>query len=161
MAEIVIRPMRKSDLPFVKRGLSETNWQDIPDDQREVITREDADRRVFKDFNRFMKDKKFKFQVFVATVKNGRKAGYVSVGELMNPAVGIRLGSVLDFWVSREFRGRGIGGRLLDFALTQIKKRGHSHASIMVSAHNRRALQIYEKRGFVPDRVNLAMRLRR
>jgi ribosomal protein S18 acetylase RimI-like enzyme len=151
--------MRESDLPFVKRGLSETNWQDIPHDQRAVITRRDADRRVYEDFDRFRKDDKFKFSLFVATLEGGTRAGYVSVGELVNPAVGIRLGSILDLWVSKEFRGRGIGGRLLDFALEQIKKRGYSHASIMASASNRKALQMYEKRGFVPDRINLAKRI--
>ena len=151
--------MQEHDLPFVKLGLSETNWQDIPDDQKEVITREDADRRVFEDFNRFMKDDKFKFKVFVATTEDGEPVGYISVGELANPTVGIEFGSVLDFWVAKEFRGRGIGGKLLDFALKEIEKRGYSHASIFVSASNRKALQMYEKRGFLPDRINLAKRL--
>jgi len=158
--DVAIRPMKESDLPFVHRGLSETNWQDIPDDQRAVLTREEADRRVFRDFDRFMKDDKFKFKVFVATSTDGElPVGYVSVGELMNPAVGLKLGSVLDFWVPEEFRDRGIGNRLLDYALDYIMKQGYSHASIMTSASNNKAIHMYEKRGFKPDRVNLARRI--
>lgn len=83
----------------------------------------------------------------------------MSIGELANPTVGIRLGSVLDFWVADEFRGRGVGSKLLDFALKEIRKRGYSHASIMVSSSNRKALQMHEKRGFLPDRVRLVKRL--
>jgi ribosomal protein S18 acetylase RimI-like enzyme len=161
MSEIGIRPMKESDLPFVKRGVSETNWQDIPADQKDVISRKSADRMVLADFNRLMKDKKFKFRVFVATTEIDKAVGYVSVGELRNPTVGIRLGCVLDFWVSKEFRGKGIGSRLLDYALEYIRKRGYSHASIMVSASNRTAFRMYEKRGFKPDRINLAKRIDR
>ena len=151
--------MKASDLPLVKRGLSETNWQDIPNDQRDVITREDADRKVFGDFDRFVNDSKFKFKVFVATVEGDKPIGYVSVGEITNPTVGIRLGSVLDFWVSEEFRGKGIGSCLLDYALDYIKGQGYSHATIMASASNTKALQMYQRRGFVYDRINLAKRM--
>lgn len=157
---IGIRRMRKSDLRLVKRGISETNWQDIPVDQKEVITRGDADRRVFADFDRYMNERRYRFRVFVAATGDGRPAGYVSIGEGANPTVGIRLGSVLDFWVAEEFRGRGVGSKLLDYALEEIGKRGYSHASIMVSASNRQALRMYERRGFLPDRIHLAKRLR-
>ena len=50
MAKVTIGPMRKPDLGFVRRGLSETNWQDIPGDQKAVLRREECDRRVFEDF---------------------------------------------------------------------------------------------------------------
>ena len=160
MGKVSIRPMKESDLTFIHEGLSETNWQDIPSDQREVVTREEADKKVSDDFARFRREKRFKFKVFVATSEDVRPVGYVSVGELMNPTVGIRLGSVLDFWVSERFRSQGIGSALLDYALSYIKKQGYSHASIMVSTSNQRALQMYAKRGFVPDRIHLVKRIR-
>jgi len=115
---------------------------------------------VFGDFDRFVKEDRFKFKVFIATSKDGEvPVGYVSVGELMNPAVGMKLGSVLDFWVPEEFRKKGIGSKLLDYALDYIKRQGYSHASIMVSASNDKAILMYEKRGFKPDRINLAKRI--
>jgi ribosomal protein S18 acetylase RimI-like enzyme len=155
-----IRLMKESDLQFVRRGLSETNWQDIPEDQRSVLKREDCDKRIFDDFDYFAKTEKYKFKVFIATTSNDDSpVGYVSVGETTNPAVGLKLGSVLDFWVSPEFRGQGVGSELLDYAVNYIQSMGYSHASILVSASNEKAIQMYEKRGFNPDRIILVKRL--
>jgi hypothetical protein len=89
--------MRKSDLAFIRRGLSETNWQDIPEDQKHVMSRDECDDRIYENFNRYLKDKKYRFRVFVATFKEGVNvpAGCVSTGETVNPAVGLRYGP---FW---------------------------------------------------------------
>jgi hypothetical protein len=87
--------MEDSDLVFIHRGLSETNWQDIPDNQKRFLSRAKCDRRIFRDFDRYLKTKRFKFKVFIAALKNGSPAGYVSVGESANPAVGLRYGAVL------------------------------------------------------------------
>jgi ribosomal protein S18 acetylase RimI-like enzyme len=157
--EVTIRPMEEADLPFVRRGLAETNWQDIPEDQKAFLARAECDRRIFDDFDRFLKEPKFKFQAFVATLEDGKPAGYVSVGELNNPAVGLPMGGVIDFWVAPELRKRGIGGTLLDYALGRIKSSGYSHASVMVSASNEGALKLYGARGFAPDRLVLAKKL--
>lgn len=157
-AGVAITPMRESDLTFIRRGLSETNWQDIPEDQRSVLSREDADKRVCEDFDRYRKTEKFKFKVFVARF-NDAPVGYISVGELINPDVGIRLGGVIDFWVAPDSRNKGIGGGLFDYALHYIQQQGYSHASIMVSASNKGAIRMYENRGFKPDRIILAKRL--
>ncbi len=155
-----IRPMEESDLEFVRSGLSETNWQDIPEDQRRHLNRQECDKRVFEDFERYRKEERFKFRVFVAVANDERRVGYVSVGESMNPAVGLRLGAILDFWVSPEFRGRGTGGRLLDHAMEYIRNRGYSHCSILASANNAKALRSYEERGFHPDRIVLVKPLK-
>jgi hypothetical protein len=45
--------MRKSDLVFIRRGLSETNWQDIPEDQKHVMNRDECDKRIYEDFDRY------------------------------------------------------------------------------------------------------------
>ena len=151
--------MRKSDLGFVRRGLSETNWQDIPDDQKAVIRREDCDKRIFADFKRYTRDKKFKFKMFVGLSEKGERTGYVSVGESMNPTVGLPLGAILDFWVEPHHRGQGIGGRLLDYGLDYLQSQRYTHASIMVAAGNERAMRMYKKRGFHADRINLVKKL--
>ena len=154
-----IRPMEKSDLAFVHRGLSETNWQDIPSDQKAAVGRRESDRRVFADFERFSRDKRFKFKVFVAQSDDKQPVGYVSVGELMNPAVGLPLGAVLDFWVEPRHRNQGIGTELLDYALDFLRSKRYKFVSIMVSARNERAMRMYQKRGFKADRINLVKKL--
>ncbi len=154
--------MRKSDLAFIRHGLSETNWQDIPEDQKRVLSRDECDRRIHEDFNHYQKKKRYKFKVFVATTKeqgSNPPAGYVSVGETVNPAVGLRYGAVLDFWVDPKFRNHGIGGQLLDYALSCIKSQGYTHSSILVSASNKEAMRMYQRRGFYAERLHLTKKL--
>lgn len=155
---ILIRSMRDSDVPFIHQGLSETNWQDIPDDQKTVLNKTECDKRIFEDFNYYRTNERFKFKVFVADLEDGENVGYISVGELANPAVGLRMGTILDFWVKPGVRKQGIGSRLLDYAINYIHSQAYSHASILVSQMNKEARQLYERRGFYVDRLTLVKR---
>lgn len=155
---ILIRSMRDSDVSFIHQGLSETNWQDIPDDQKAVLNKTECDKRIFDDFNYYRTNERFKFKVFVADLGNGENAGFISVGEVANPAVGLRMGAILDFWVKPAVRKHGIGSRLLDHAIDYIHSQGYSHASILVSQMNKEARQLYERRGFYVDRLTLVKR---
>ena len=110
---------------------------------------------------RFARDRKYKFRVFVARSDDRQPVGYVSVGETMNPTVGLRLGAVLDLWVEPRSRNQGAGSMLLDYAIEYLQSREYTYASIMVSAGNRRVMAMYRRRGFRPDRVNLVRRLPR
>lgn len=152
--------MLDSDLPFIRRGLSETNWQDIPDDQKKFLDRADCNQRIFADFDRYLRTERFKFRVFTAVSELGTPIGYVSVGENANPAVGLPFGAVLDFWVVPELRGKGAGGKLLDHALAHIRGQGYTHASILVSASNSRAIRMYERRNFYRDRIIMVRQLK-
>jgi ribosomal protein S18 acetylase RimI-like enzyme len=157
---ISIRPMQDADRPFVYRGLSDTNWQDIPDDQKTELDRTVCDKLIFDDFERFVKTERFKFRVFIAVSETNNQVGFISVGELTNPTVGLPYGAVLDFWVVPELRRQGIGSRLLDYALEYLRSQGYTHAGILASSSNRQAVSLYEKRGFYVDRVALMKRLR-
>jgi ribosomal protein S18 acetylase RimI-like enzyme len=157
---IRIRLMQDSDIFFIRRGISETNWQDIPEDQKAVLDKIKCDKLVFDDFERFLKNERFKFKVFIADSETDRQMGFISVGELTNPAVGLPFGAILDFWVAPEYRRKGVGGKLLDHALDYIRAQGYTHATILASSSNEKALSLYRKRGFYNDRVVLAKRLK-
>lgn len=126
------------------------------------MNREECDERICADFDRYLENRKYKFKVFVATLREQEgilSAGYVSVGETVNPAVGLRYGAVLDLWVDPRVRRHRIGGRLLDHALSYIKLQGYTHSSILVSASNKEAMRMYRRRGFYVDRLNLIKQL--
>jgi ribosomal protein S18 acetylase RimI-like enzyme len=58
--------------------------------------------------------------------------------------------------VGRQWRQRGIGGRLLDHAYERAKSDGYDRVSLHVWADNLNAISFYEKRGFtILDRVAL------
>jgi ribosomal protein S18 acetylase RimI-like enzyme len=154
--QFTIRPMKERDFPLIRSGVCETNWQDIPEDQRTLLKREQCDQRAMDDFDRWSKDERFKFAVFVAAGGDDQPIGFISVGEMMNPCVGLPMGGILDFWVSPEFRRQGIGGALFDFAMNRIRSMGYSHGTMMVSARNEAAVSLYGKKGFKVDRMFMA-----
>ena len=52
-----------------------------------------------------------------------------------------------------EFRGRGLGRRLIDAALGQARERGFLRVELSVHADNAAAIALYEKVGFVTEGV--------
>lgn len=50
--------------------------------------------------------------------------------------------------VKKEFRNRGIGGSLIDFACNIARDRGYKEISLGVDADNQNALHLYEVKGF-------------
>jgi ribosomal protein S18 acetylase RimI-like enzyme len=157
---ITIRQMKGTDMPFIRRGLSETNWQDVPDDQKAVLDRAECDKRVRDDFDRFMKEPKYKFRVFIAQSGEGGQLGYISVGETCNPAVGLVFGAIFDFWVEPESRNGGVGGMLLEHAIKYLRSRGYTHICTLVSSRNQSAISLYGKNEFCPDRVYMVKPLK-
>lgn len=58
-------------------------------------------------------------------------------------------GHVIGMFVDARFRGRGIGRRLLDAAIEWARARDLPSLSLLVFPHNTRAIEIYERAGFV------------
>jgi ribosomal protein S18 acetylase RimI-like enzyme len=145
--EITIRPMRKSDLPFVHNGVCETNWQDIPSTLKKYAKRDECDKRIIEEFNAFLKTRNYKFKVFVA-IHHKTPVGFISFGELKNHITGLPGGSLLDFWVEPEYRKLGIGTKLFNYAAEKLLERGYTHWGVMVSPSNKASLHLLEKRGF-------------
>ncbi|WP_273210937.1 GNAT family N-acetyltransferase [Runella zeae] len=54
------------------------------------------------------------------------------------------------FYVDLAYQGKSIGTRLMDYALQWARKEGFEVAWLGVWEHNTKALQFYEKMGFVP-----------
>ncbi|MCK5038598.1 MAG: GNAT family N-acetyltransferase [Thermoplasmata archaeon] len=146
--------MKESDMPFIHNGLKETNWQDVPDCQKQLANRAECDKRVIEDFNFFLKTERYKFRVFVAEMDNA-PVGYISIGELSNQLIGLPIGSLLDLWVDPEFRNKGIGNELFDHAMNELIDNGYTHFGGLVSASNKASFHMCEKRDFLPGHISL------
>jgi ribosomal protein S18 acetylase RimI-like enzyme len=101
--------------------------------------------QTFDDFERFVKTERLKFRVSVTVSETNNQVGFISVGELINPCVGLPYGTILDFWVVPEFRRQGIAGRLLDYALECLRSKGYTHAGILAPSSNRQLLVCMRK----------------
>jgi ribosomal protein S18 acetylase RimI-like enzyme len=80
--------------------------------------------------------------VNVATV-DGELAGLVMLKELDNT-----LGYVYYIAVAKRFRGTGVGGKLLDDALSYFFNRGMVEVYSSVEADNLASLRLFDSRGF-------------
>jgi len=61
-----------------------------------------------------------------------------------------RYAVITDLYVVPEYRGKGIGRRLLEECLSRLKSRGYSRVRITVWVGNRRAIKLYSRSGFKP-----------
>lgn len=78
-------------------------------------------------------------------------AGYVVADAVMEPAG--RVGHVKDIAVDPAWRGRGVGTRLLDRALSVLDGRGVRRAKLEVRESNEPAIALYRRFGFEPRRL--------
>ena len=57
-------------------------------------------------------------------------------------------GEIWAIYLIEEFRSKGYGKEMLDFAISELKRIGHKKISLWVFEENNRARQFYEKNGF-------------
>lgn len=60
-------------------------------------------------------------------------------------------GEIYSLYLLPEYQHRGIGSKLIAFAMRELKKQGFSSVFLWVLAENRPAIACYEKNGFRPD----------
>jgi ribosomal protein S18 acetylase RimI-like enzyme len=65
---------------------------------------------------------------------------------------GVFQGWVMDFGVLSEWRGQGIGEKLLKSAEEYCRQHEISYLGLACSSHNLPALHLYEKSGFIEER---------
>lgn len=88
--------------------------------------------------------------IFVA--KDGETVvGMVNLLFTISTALGARVAILEDMIVSSRYRGVGIGGRLLDHAITFARDTGCARLTLLTDRGNERAQRFYGRRGFQPS----------
>jgi RimJ/RimL family protein N-acetyltransferase len=82
---------------------------------------------------------------FVAVTDDDRVVGNAGLTVAPYGVAGVAM-AVADGW-----RGRGIGGELLDALLAAARELGAHKVDLQVWPHNRRAIALYKSRGFVEE----------
>jgi ribosomal protein S18 acetylase RimI-like enzyme len=80
--------------------------------------------------------------------EGARVLGMVSVLRTVSTAEGGPAGLLEDLVVRPECRGRGIGSRLLAYAIEQARADGLLRLTLLTDAANERAQRLYERAGF-------------
>lgn len=95
----------------------------------------------------------------IAAFVNGEIVGVVWVGMRIDSVHFMPVGYIYDIEVKEEFRGEGIGSRLLEMAEETCRKWGVSEIQLSVEASNLHALSWYGRRGYSPKRLVLSKEL--
>ncbi|WP_448583355.1 N-acetyltransferase family protein [Thermocrinis sp.] len=100
--------------------------------------------------------------IFVA-VADGKKIGFIaSDGNWYSKREGKVVGAIHELVVLPEYRGLGVGKKLLDRAIQYFKERGLDTVELWVGDENVSALEFYKKYGFKEkDRFNYWVRMTR
>lgn len=61
-----------------------------------------------------------------------------------------RYAIITDLYVLPEYRGRGIGRKLLEECISRLKAKGYSRVRLSVWVENSRAIKLYDSLGFKP-----------
>ena len=98
--------------------------------------------------------------IFVA-ILDGKKVGFIaSDGNWFSKREGKVVGAIHELVVLPEYRGMGVGKKLLKRAIQYFKERGLDTVELWVGDKNSWALEFYKKHGFVEkDRFNYWIRM--
>ena len=87
----------------------------------------------------------------------GYLVGYVRKKTSLRP---VEIAELESMYVKKEFRRRGVGGRLAKEFLEWCKARGVQRVSVTAYAANEAAIAFYERLGFEPKRLSLEVGLK-
>lgn len=139
MKKFTVRPARKGDVESLVVLLGQLFAQEVefkPDPARQ--------RRAL----RMILGSPSAGRILVAEAE-GRVVGMVSLLASVSTALGGPVAWLEDMVVASEWRGRGLGKRLVKAALIEAKKRAWRRLSLLTDADNLKAHALYRGHGFV------------
>lgn len=148
---VTFREARETDLQLVRKYTVETGWASLSESDRGELDKETWTKHMLKLFENLSKRETDK--VFVVEDDSHAFLGYLWVGESNNMMTGKKQGFIYDIFVGREFRGKGIGKKLLEKAVDFCRERGYSRILLMVSASNETAVRLYDRMGFKAEQT--------
>lgn len=82
---------------------------------------------------------------------DGQAAGCLILRACSDEDLHIRSGEISALYLIPDYRGNGLGKRLLDWGLAQLNELGYATAALWVLKDNEKAIRFYEKYGFRHD----------
>jgi ribosomal protein S18 acetylase RimI-like enzyme len=153
--DVTIREAKEIDLQLVRKYTVETGWTTVlSESERKQLDKEKWTKHILEGFEKLSKRETDK--IFVAEDESHPFLGYLWIGEGSNMMTGLKHGYVYDIFVTEEFRGKGIGGILLEKAESYCRERGYSRMLLMVSVSNQAAISLYGKMGFKEEQTYMA-----
>jgi len=87
---------------------------------------------------------------FLLAEIDGKPVGYIKLGPPVLPVdAGDAAGELRQLYVVRDQHGSGIAAELIDWLLTEARRRGLAELYLTVFTYNHRARRFYQRHGFV------------
>jgi len=136
--DILIRPARADDIPVMCDLLADLFSLEVdfaPDREKQA-----------RGLRLLVEDRSGRSHLAVA-VREGIVVGMCSVQTFLSTAEGGPAGVIEDLVVSRKFRGRSTGTRLLEDGITWCRAQGITRLQLLADKGNGQALRFYARRG--------------
>jgi ribosomal protein S18 acetylase RimI-like enzyme len=155
--EVKIRKASKSDYPTVYECMTNTAWNDVPEAEK-ATTKKEVWMSFFRKIAKTLTEGKGR-KIFVACDDENDFMGYVVTGNMGEGASTIPVGMVFDISVMEPFRRRGIAKLLIRAAEDYCRQQGMWRIKLEVAANNPKAIDLYKKVGFEPERTLMGKNL--
>jgi len=95
-----------------------------------------------------------------AIISNEDQAfGLICIGKSRDFDQSDDYGEIWGIYLLPEYWNQGIGSRLIDWGINELKTRGYTHVSLWVLEENMNARRFYERKGFMHDGTKKAIRI--
>ncbi|HEY5601324.1 MAG TPA: GNAT family N-acetyltransferase [Patescibacteria group bacterium] len=140
---------KKSLIKLFKEFHEFNNSNLVSDNLRPFHEYKDAESTFTKEAEEYIN--KEEFVVFVADI-NGQIVGYCAAKISNKPERVLNKEAYFEDWfVSENYKGRGIGKELFEALTTEVKKLGCTHIKLDAFTSNIKAIDYYHKDGFIDD----------
>lgn len=98
-------------------------------------------------------------EIFIIKVDN-KIVGMLNILYTISTAKGNKVAIFEDFIIAKEYRKKGLGGKLIKFAIQYVQEQSCSRITLLTEKENVIAIKFYEKLGFqhssmIPMRMQL------
>ncbi len=158
-AAIHVVPAAPDDWPWMLAAYERTAWDSLPPSRQRAVSRRDIRAQVRAQVAGFREREGCGFEALMARDGVGRRAGFVWVEESRHAFTGEPRAYVIELYVSRAYRRRGVGRLLMDVAEEWARGRGLQRIALNVAAHNEAARRLYETLGYEMESVRMTKAL--
>lgn len=144
MKDIQIGFPTESDWTWIVERHAETAWASLTPELQVAVSIQMVRDSLAEQTAKFRAEHGATNQVFIARSFDGKEAGYVWVGQVKSAFTGATQAHILNLFVVDDFRGRGIGARLMAQAEDWARQQKLERIGLSVAAHNKFALGLYE-----------------
>ncbi|HLA06444.1 MAG TPA: GNAT family N-acetyltransferase [Anaerolineales bacterium] len=143
MKDIQIVFPTEADWHWIIERHAETAWASLTSELQAAVSIQVVRESLSEQTAKFRAEHEVTNQVFIARNVD-EYAGYVWVGQVKSAFIGAMQAYILNIYVADEFRGKGIGTRLMAQAEDWARQQKLERIGLSVAAHNKPAIGLYE-----------------